>query len=99
MMRSVYYRYDHDPVFRRLVDLLEHQLEDQDGLIFTPSELREAVLLASMRYESRHVRPVLYDPLNGSIRTLDAHEEHELRRRHEWMGAFESTERKDNDET
>ena len=70
-MQDVFYRYNHDPVFCRLVDFIESQLEGQDGLLFTPSELREAVLLASMRYENRHIRPILYDPRTGTIKPLD----------------------------
>lgn len=70
-MQDVFYRYNHDPVFRRLVDLIESQLEGQDGLLFTPSELREAAMLASMRYENRHIRPMLYDPRTGTIRRLN----------------------------
>jgi hypothetical protein len=56
-------RYKSDPVFSRLVDILLSQLMQQDkaGLHYTPTELREAVLLAAMMYEAQFIRPLLYD--------------------------------------
>lgn len=56
-MQDVFHRYTHDPVFAHLVDLIGSLLEGQDGLLFTPSELREACMLATMRYEQLHIRP------------------------------------------
>ena len=42
-------KYLNDPVFRNIVDVMHHQLEHS---YVTPSELREAALLAAIRYES-----------------------------------------------
>jgi hypothetical protein len=44
-------RYDRDPAFRQLVDTLYGFIVMAD---YTPTELREAVLLAAIRYEQRH---------------------------------------------
>jgi len=52
-------RYRHDPVFRRLVDILELQIREAQ---YTPSELREAAILAAIHYESTTVRPIFLDP-------------------------------------
>jgi hypothetical protein len=50
-------RYQDDPTFRRLVDSLEHLLHQAQT---TPSELREACLLAHIHYEQRRgPRPFL----------------------------------------
>jgi hypothetical protein len=42
----------HDPAFSALVTMLESYLHTAE---FTPTELREAVMLAAIRYESRRV--------------------------------------------
>lgn len=52
-------RYQSDPVFRNLVDLLRHMLEENAMRQYTPTELREAVMLAACQYEYTHVRPLL----------------------------------------
>ncbi len=44
------FRYQRDPMFAALVNMLESSLHTAD---FTPTELREAVMLAAIRYESR----------------------------------------------
>lgn len=46
------FRFHHDPAFSALVTLMESYLHTAD---FTPTELREAVMLAAIRYESRRV--------------------------------------------
>jgi len=46
------FRYRHDPAFSALVTMMESYLHTAD---FTPTELREAVILAAIRYESRRV--------------------------------------------
>jgi hypothetical protein len=48
-------RYHSDAQFRCLVDMLSAYVERAD---FTPSELRIAATLASIKYESRRVRPM-----------------------------------------
>jgi hypothetical protein len=55
-------RYQHDPVFRQLVDLFQHYLEENACRQFTPTELREAVMLAATMYEYRHIRTIAIDP-------------------------------------
>jgi hypothetical protein len=42
-------RYRRDPHFRVLVDVLEHHIREAN---YTPTELREAALLACIHYES-----------------------------------------------
>lgn len=60
-------RYRHDPVFHSLVDLLSSFLEENAMRQWTPTELREAVMLAACQYEYRHVRPMLIDPKDGTV--------------------------------
>lgn len=48
-------RYREDTTFHRLVDMLEAHLHNLD---FTPSELRDAAMLASLHFEMRRVRHV-----------------------------------------
>ena len=52
-------RYQRDPVFRALVDMLSVFLEENALRQWTPTELREAVMVAAARYEMVHVRPLL----------------------------------------
>ena len=56
---DVYDRLDSDPHFRALVDQLEHLLSQGWS---TPSELREALIVAATRIEYRTIRPLLVDP-------------------------------------
>jgi len=51
-------RYRADPVFRTLVDALYHQVCEAR---YTPTEIREAVMLAQIMYEERHIRPLILD--------------------------------------
>jgi hypothetical protein len=46
------FRYQRDATFAALVNMMESHLHTAD---FTPTELREAVMLAAIRYESRRV--------------------------------------------
>lgn len=48
-----------DPEYHQLVRMLESFVERAQ---FTPSELREAVVLACINYEMRHVREQNIDP-------------------------------------
>ena len=50
-------RYRRDPMFRVLVDLLEHHIHMTN---YTPTELREAAILAAIRYESTNIRRVYF---------------------------------------
>lgn len=47
-------RHQRDPQFAFLVDFLTQQIVASN---YTPTELREAAILASIRYETRHARP------------------------------------------
>ena len=48
-------RYQTDPIFHAIVDLLRFEMRLGD---FTPTELREAVMLATTMHESETVRPI-----------------------------------------
>ena len=50
-------RYSSDPAFKMLVDILLSQLSGSD---FTPTELREAAMVAAVIHETRTIRPVLH---------------------------------------
>ena len=52
-------RYQNDPTFHALVDTLHNQIVNAQ---FTPSELREAVMLAAIKYEMTHARPSIVCP-------------------------------------
>lgn len=53
-------RYHRDAMFRALVDTLELHIEQAR---YTPTELREAALLAAIHYEMRKPpRPIYLDP-------------------------------------
>ena len=48
-------RYQRDPVFRALVDAMVYHVRKGE---FTPTELREASILAATIYETRPMRPL-----------------------------------------
>jgi len=50
-------RYENDPVFHACVDQMQSVLESAQ---FTPTEMREAAMLAQILYEERHVRPIVF---------------------------------------
>ena len=52
-MKSPKEKYMNDPEYNHLVRTLEQLIEQAR---FTPSELREACILASINYEMRHIR-------------------------------------------
>lgn len=69
-MKSPKEKYMNDPEYHRLVNMLEGLIEDAH---FTPSELREACILASINYEMRHMRSHQIDPrLNDALGVLDS---------------------------
>lgn len=55
-MRSVVERYQTDPEFRALVDVLASQIY---AARYTPTEIREAAILASTIVESHTIRPAI----------------------------------------
>lgn len=58
-----------DPEYHALVNMLESFVEKAR---FSPSEMREAVVLACINYEMRHVRGATIDPRAAeAFRVLD----------------------------
>lgn len=63
-------KYINDPEYHHLVQTLEALIEQAR---FTPSELREACVLASINYEMRHIRDMQIDPrADEALRYLDS---------------------------
>lgn len=58
-MKTPKEKYLNDPEYHHLVSMLESMIESAR---FTPSELREACVLASINYEMRNIRDVKIDP-------------------------------------
>lgn len=52
-MKTARDKYLNDPQFRSLVDMMENYIHN---VHFTPSEMREAAVMASINYEMRHIR-------------------------------------------
>lgn len=68
-MKTPREKYMNDPEYHNLVRALEQFIERAQ---FTPSELREAAVLASINYEMRHIRQQTIDPrAEGALRILD----------------------------
>lgn len=57
MRLGVSERYQHDVVFRGLVDVMRSMLENSPEI--TPTELREAVMLAASMHEFYNIRPLI----------------------------------------
>ena len=60
-------RYERDPLFRTMVDTLIACIERGQ---LTPTEAREAAMLAQILYEDRNPRPCVFnraDVLNGRV--------------------------------
>lgn len=78
-------RYYKDNYFHTLVDMMVAQIQDCN---FTPSEMREAAILASIIYEEHNLRDytIVEQEMEGALRTirrrLDETDGH--RCRHEW---------------
>lgn len=69
MMKTPRDKYLNDPEYHQLVCMLESFVERAQ---FTPSELREAAVLACINYEMRHVREQTIDPRAAeAFRVLD----------------------------
>jgi hypothetical protein len=72
-------KYMNDPEYHHLVHTLEGLIESAR---FTPSELREACVLASINYEMRHIRGIRIDPqLQEALQVLDEYTSKSTRRR------------------
>jgi hypothetical protein len=61
---TAYHRYRSDAHFRTLVDTFMDLLW---GGKYTPSELREASILAATQVECMRIRPLIFDPNNYTI--------------------------------
>lgn len=69
MMKTPKDKYMSDPEYNNLVNMLESLIERAH---FTPSELREACILASINYEMRHIRDNQLDPrVRNAFETID----------------------------
>lgn len=55
-------RYRHDPVFRNLVDMIYAGIVDHQ---FTPTEVRDAAMLAALKYELRYGLALNIPPRSG----------------------------------
>ena len=50
-------QYKYDSKFRKIVDILRHELMNCE---FTPSELRQAVILAATMHAEQNIRPIIF---------------------------------------
>lgn len=76
MNQSARDRYCSDIAYKQVVDMMTHMISTNQ---FTPSEMREAAILASINYEMMHIRQ-LHIPM-----TQELHEN--LERLHVMVGA------------
>ena len=78
-MKTPKEKYMNDPEYYHLVCTLEQLIEQAR---FTPSELREACILASINYEMRHIRDMqIPAPVREAFETLDRFMSKDHRRR------------------
>lgn len=54
---SIWERYQSDPAFRGLVDQMQVAIERAE---FTPTEIREAAMLAQIMFEDKHPRLIQF---------------------------------------
>lgn len=73
-MQSIRERYLNDPQFHALVSLMVSHLQQCN---YTPSEMRQAAILASIIYEEHQIRRFECPPIPKSV-------EHSLSILHEW---------------
>jgi hypothetical protein len=57
-------RYQRDPVFKGLVDVMYSHI---DALRLTPTEMREAAMLACIKFEQRHPSPVMLRDMHAQF--------------------------------
>ena len=76
-MTSLKEKYENDPLYARAVDLMESLINESK---YTPSEMREMAVLASIHYELRygitHYASVLPD-VNKAFKTLEEYRDKE----------------------
>lgn len=73
-MKTPREKYMNDPEYHSLVQVLESFIERAQ---FTPSELREAAVLACINYEMRHVMPMRIGPTHDRERHNAGDKRHE----------------------
>ncbi len=67
-MKTPREKYQHDLQYRELVNTLESFIHHAQ---FTPSELREAAILAAINYEMRKPRPIIVLEVASALDILD----------------------------
>ena len=70
-MRDLRDKYRNDVSFRQLVDLMVGQISEAH---FTPSEMREAAMVASILYEEINYRRVVYVDRDIECALRDVHD-------------------------
>lgn len=63
-MKTPQEKYFNDLQYKQLVDMLHHCINQAQ---FTPSEIREAAMLAAIHYESMNFRRHIYSPLDPQL--------------------------------
>lgn len=63
-MKTPREKYENDPKYAALVNMMVLIVEKAE---MTPSEIREAAILASIIYEERHIRPSMIFPMNEDV--------------------------------
>ena len=63
-MKSVTERYHNDAQFRQLVDMMYSAIDQAQ---FSPSEIREAAMLAHIIYEERRIKPLIMDGIGDIL--------------------------------
>ena len=62
------WRYQHDPKFKGYVDLMHHLIQRAE---LTPTEVREAAMLACIHYESYQVRRIYLNKDQFNMSSLE----------------------------
>lgn len=78
-------RYQRDPLFHTIVDVLEYYIHEAQ---FSGTELREAAILALIHYEARRMpAPTFLDPATGArLACPDCGEPYMHKRTCPWLG-------------
>ena len=73
-MKTPRERYYSDPYFHNLVDMMVHAIMDAK---FTPSEMRDAAVYASILYEMEHIKQwsMPMDTIAETIKWMDKNNE------------------------